>query len=127
LPLNQLFLTTKLFISATQPELVPRARLPAQLDGAVAAGRSLILLTAPPGFGKTTLLAEWLARHRQDLPAAWLSLDEDDNDPARFLSYSVAAPPTWPWASELLRTLASAVMLPVLLWLLERVLEHLAL
>jgi hypothetical protein len=39
----------------------------------------------------------------------------------------VAAPPTWPWASELLRTLASAVMLPVLLWLLERVLEHLAL
>jgi hypothetical protein len=39
----------------------------------------------------------------------------------------LAAPPTWPWASELLRTLASAVMLPVLLWLLERVLEHLAL
>jgi LuxR family maltose regulon positive regulatory protein len=91
LTVNQLFLTTKLFIPATQPELVPRSRLLVQLDGAVAAGRGLILLAAPPGFGKTTLLAEWLARHRQDLPAAWLSLDEDDNDPARFLSYIVAA------------------------------------
>ena len=49
------------------------------------------MLAAPPGFGKTTLLAEWLARHPQDLPATWLSLDADDDDPARFMSYLFAA------------------------------------
>jgi LuxR family maltose regulon positive regulatory protein len=44
-----------------------------------------VLISAPAGFGKTTLAAEWL--QARDLPAAWLSLDQDDNDPARFWSY----------------------------------------
>jgi ATP/maltotriose-dependent transcriptional regulator MalT len=47
------------------------------------------VLTAPPGFGKTTLLAEWVAAERAG-PVAWLLLDEDDNDPARFFEYVIA-------------------------------------
>ena len=51
--------------------------------------RKLTLVSAPAGFGKTTLVTEWLSRLEH--PVAWLSLDEEDNDPARFLSYLVAA------------------------------------
>src|SRR5262249_52302288 len=52
--------------------------------------RRLTLVAAPPGFGKTTLLAEWAAA--EDGPAvAWLSVDEDDNDPARFFAYTAEA------------------------------------
>src|SRR5262249_17766773 len=51
--------------------------------------RKLTLISAPAGFGKTTLVSEWLAGCRW--PAAWLSLDEGDSDPARFLAYLVAA------------------------------------
>jgi LuxR family maltose regulon positive regulatory protein len=61
-------------------ELVPRLR--------EAATRPLTVVTGPPGFGKTTLLAAWAADEQR---AAWLSLDEDDNDPARFFAYTVAA------------------------------------
>jgi hypothetical protein len=53
------------------------------------AGCRLTLLSAPAGFGKSTLLGEWLAH--EERPVAWVSLDEGDNDPARFLSYLVAA------------------------------------
>jgi len=49
----------------------------------------LTIVTAPAGFGKTTLVCEWL-RHSQRT-TAWLSLDENDNDPARFLAYLTAA------------------------------------
>ncbi len=49
----------------------------------------LILISASAGFGKTTLVSEWVARCDQKV--AWLSLDEGDNDPARFLMYLVAA------------------------------------
>jgi LuxR family maltose regulon positive regulatory protein len=50
--------------------------------------RKLTLVSAPAGFGKTTLCSEWLARCGR--PIAWLSLDEGDNDPVRFLAYLVA-------------------------------------
>src|SRR5919107_890313 len=53
-------------------------------------GRRLTLISAPAGFGKTTLLLEWL-KGREGGTVAWLSLDEGDNDPVRFLSYLVAA------------------------------------
>ncbi len=51
--------------------------------------RKLTLVSAPAGFGKTTLVSAWLASC--DQPAAWLSLDAKDNDPVRFLTYFVAA------------------------------------
>jgi LuxR family maltose regulon positive regulatory protein len=51
--------------------------------------RALTLVSAPAGFGKTTLLAQWIAE--SGLPAAWLSLEAEDNDPTRFLSYLIAA------------------------------------
>jgi LuxR family maltose regulon positive regulatory protein len=56
--------------------------------------RTLTLVSAPAGFGKTTLLGEWLQSNREDespLPGTWLSLDIHDNDPARFTTYVVAA------------------------------------
>ena len=65
---------------ATEPELVSRPRLLALLESG--AGRRLTLLTAPAGFGKTTLLADWAATAER--PVAWLSLDDTDGDPAAF-------------------------------------------
>lgn len=90
-------LTTKLYIPPIRPELVPRPRLIERLNEGL--HRKLTLISAPAGFGKTTLLSEWVsesARERvgesaRERPVAWLSLDEDDNDLARFLAYFVAA------------------------------------
>ncbi len=80
-------LATKLFIPAPGQNLVARPRLLARLDEGL--GRPLTLVSASAGFGKTTLLSAWIAGRGQ--PAAWLSLDEADSDPTRFLSYLVAA------------------------------------
>ena len=66
-----------------------RPRLIEQLNEGLSSGRKLTLISAPAGFGKTTLVSEWVAGCGR--PAAWLSLDEGDNDPARFLTYLVAA------------------------------------
>ncbi|MEA3408667.1 MAG: hypothetical protein U9R48_11445 [Chloroflexota bacterium] len=60
-----------------------------RLDAGRRLGHRLLLLSAPAGFGKTTLLGEWISTC--DVPVAWLSLDADDNDPVRFLSYGVGA------------------------------------
>ncbi len=80
-------LATKLFIPPPRPGAVIRRRLLERLDEGL--HRKLTLVSAPAGFGKTTLVSEWLATCGQ--PLAWLSLDEGDNDPARFLAYLVAA------------------------------------
>jgi LuxR family maltose regulon positive regulatory protein len=80
-------LATKLHIPSVRPELVSRSRLIERLNAGLA--RKLILVSAPAGFGKTTLLSAWAASCGQ--PVAWLSLDERDNDPALFLAYLVAA------------------------------------
>jgi LuxR family transcriptional regulator, maltose regulon positive regulatory protein len=81
---------TKLRPSQARPNLVARPQLTARLERE--AGRKLTLISAPAGFGKTTLLIEWLkGREGGDRSVAWLSLDEGDNDPVRFLSYLVAA------------------------------------
>lgn len=82
-------LATKLYIPQPRPRLVARSRLTARLDEALRLGRRLILVSAPAGFGKTTLLSTWLAGIKNR--AAWLSLDEGDNDPARLLAYLVGA------------------------------------
>jgi LuxR family maltose regulon positive regulatory protein len=80
-------LQTKLYIPPLRPELVPRPRLIEQLNAGL--HRKLTLISAPAGFGKTTLLSEWAVDCRR--PVTWLSLDEGDNDPARFLAYFIAA------------------------------------
>jgi LuxR family maltose regulon positive regulatory protein len=84
-------LTTKLYIPPIRPRerVVPRPRLIEKLNEGPRSGRKLTLISAPAGFGKTTLVSEWVAGC--DRPAAWLSLDEGDNDPTRFLAYLVAA------------------------------------
>ncbi len=86
-------LETKLYLPRRRDGLVPRSRLSERLDRGAAA--RLMLVSAPAGFGKTTLLAEWLARGpaaAADGPsAAWLSLDRGDNDPASFWTYVIAA------------------------------------
>jgi LuxR family maltose regulon positive regulatory protein len=68
---------------------VPRPRLIQLLNEGLRTKRRLTLVSAPAGFGKTTLIADWLKQI--DLPAAWLSLDEADNDLPRFLAYLAAA------------------------------------
>ncbi len=82
-------LKTKLYIPPIRPELVPRPRLVERLDEGLRLGRKLTLVSATAGFGKTTLVSEWL--HHLGRPAAWLSLDKDDDEPTRFLTYLVAA------------------------------------
>jgi LuxR family maltose regulon positive regulatory protein len=81
--------STKLRPSQARHNLVARPRLIAKLEREV--GRKLTLISAPAGFGKTTLLGEWVASRSDERSIAWVSLDEGDNDPARFLSYLVAA------------------------------------
>src|SRR4028119_1959051 len=80
-------LATKLYVPPPRPRIVLRPRLVERLNEG--AHRRLTLISAPAGFGKTTLLGEWVAGCGR--PAAWLSLDEGDSDPARFLAYLVAA------------------------------------
>jgi len=80
-------LATKLYIPPPLPKGVLRPRLFERLNEDLY--RRLVLVSAPAGFGKTTLVSEWIAVCRQ--PVAWLSLDEGDNDPVRFISYLVAA------------------------------------
>ena len=80
-------LQTKLYIPPPRPDLIPRPRLIERLNGGL--HRKLTLVSAPAGFGKTMLVSDWL--RELDIPAAWISLDESDNDPVRFLTYFVAA------------------------------------
>jgi ATP/maltotriose-dependent transcriptional regulator MalT len=82
-------LATKVHIPAPGASLVDRPRLMARLDESLHPGCRLTLLSAPAGYGKTTLVCEWIRRGHLD--TAWISLDEGDNDPARFLSYIVLA------------------------------------
>ncbi|HEX9414552.1 MAG TPA: AAA family ATPase, partial [Ktedonobacterales bacterium] len=80
-------LATKLYRPPPRPHRVRRPHLLERLHAGLP--RKLTLLSAPAGFGKTTLLSDWLAQCPR--PAAWLSLDAGENDPTRFLSYLVAA------------------------------------
>ena len=82
-------LATKLYIPPPRPKVVLRPRLIERLNEGLSAGRKLTLISASAGFGKTTLVSEWVAGCGR--PVAWLSLDEGDNDPTRFLTYLVAA------------------------------------
>jgi len=80
-------LTTKLYIPPVGSQVVSRPRLIDRLTEGLT--RKLILISAPAGFGKTTLLGEWVGNN--ELPVAWVSLDENDNDLSSFLTYLIAA------------------------------------
>ena len=86
-------LLTKLFIPENRPELVSRSQLVDQLNNGL--HRKLTLISAPAGFGKTTVVTNWLHSQNGDDASpfliGWLSLDEEDNDPVRFLIYLITA------------------------------------
>lgn len=83
-------LATKLAIPPPRPQMLLRPRLIERLEEGLS--RKLTLLSAPAGFGKTTLLSAWLgALAGQGMPVAWVSLDPQDNDPMCFWSYLLAA------------------------------------
>ncbi len=107
-------LSTKLAIPTLRTTLVSRPRLAERIDTAIAQQQKLILIAAPAGFGKTTMIAEWLAARSSELRvlsselgqaqatqnsrlltqnwrAAWLALDDTDNHLGQFLAYLIAA------------------------------------
>jgi LuxR family maltose regulon positive regulatory protein len=99
-------LATKLYLPLPRPGIVPRPRLVERLNESLAAGRKLALISASAGFGKTTLVSEWISTltpapsnltgtrpsgRGTAVRVAWFSLDEGDNDLSRFLTYLVAS------------------------------------
>ena len=80
-------LRTKFFIPPIRSKQIARPRLSDLIHGGL--DRALILVSAPAGYGKTTLVSSWLKEKK--IPSAWLSLDSGDNDPIRFLQYLLAA------------------------------------
>src|SRR5690348_17074566 len=80
-------LTTKLYIPPPPPKAVSRPRLIERLNEGL--HRKLTLISAPAGFGKTTLVAAWIEGIQR--PTAWLSLDDQENDPTRFLISFITA------------------------------------
>jgi LuxR family transcriptional regulator, maltose regulon positive regulatory protein len=86
-PMPESILATKLYVPSPQPQVVSRPRLLARLDEGL--HRKLTIVSAPAGFGKTTLVGQWVASCAR--PVAWVSLDAGDSDPTRFLTYLVAA------------------------------------
>jgi len=98
--MSEPLLQTKLYIPPVRPNLVSRPRLVERLTQALQEDCRLTLLSAPAGFGKTTLMTEWQLRIAEsggtksicpNPKFGWISLDEDDNDPLRFLNYLLAA------------------------------------
>jgi LuxR family maltose regulon positive regulatory protein len=85
--MSKSILATKLYAPPPRPKVVLRFRLIEKLN--MGLDHRLTLISAPAGFGKTTLVSEWVAGCRR--PTAWLSLDEGDGEPARFLTYLIAA------------------------------------
>ena len=83
----EVLLQTKFHKPLSRPALVPRPQLIDKLNQGLSGKLSLI--SAPAGFGKTTLVNEWAMD--SDIPAAWLSLDEDDSDPIRFVRYVITS------------------------------------
>ena len=84
-----MLISTKFHSPLTVGRLTLRPRLDERLDDAMRVGCPLVLITAPAGFGKSTLVSAWL--RKQNTPSSWLSLDSSDNDPGQFLGYLVGA------------------------------------
>jgi ubiquinone/menaquinone biosynthesis C-methylase UbiE len=84
--MSPLLLATKPYVPRARPNLVPRPRLIARLNDGLR--HPLTLVSAPAGFGKTTLLSEWIPQSERCV--AWVSLDEGDNDLTRFWAYVIS-------------------------------------
>jgi LuxR family transcriptional regulator, maltose regulon positive regulatory protein len=82
-------LITKFFIPKPRPSLVSRTRLIDRLQSILT--NPLTLVSAPAGFGKTTVLTQWIADNKSRFPFTWVQLDERDNDPTRFWEYFICA------------------------------------
>ena len=109
-------LATKLYIPPPRPKIILRPRLIERLNEGLQ--RKLTLISASAGFGKTTLVSEWVSTltpcplplgEGAGVRAAWLSLDEGDNDPACFLAYLVAALQTLALSDVRLRTTVEGI------------------
>ena len=87
--MTQPLVATKLYVPTARAGLVARERLLLRLEEG--AGKRLTLVSAPAGFGKTTLLASWLAASTRDRTVAWLSLDAADSEPTLFWAGVAAA------------------------------------
>ncbi len=85
--MDTLILPTKLFAPPLHPGLIFRKRLIEQLN--ISSQHKLTLVSAPAGYGKTTLISSWL--HETVIPSTWFSLDEGDNDPIRFFQYFITS------------------------------------
>ncbi len=87
-------LATKLYIPPPRAHAIARSRLVKRMDDGIQPGKKLTLISAPAGFGKSTLLAEWIAHVQAEgtgARVAWLSLEMGDNDPVRFVTYLLSA------------------------------------
>jgi LuxR family transcriptional regulator, maltose regulon positive regulatory protein len=82
-------LTTNLYLPPPPAKVAARPRLVERLNEGLTRTTSMTVISAPAGFGKTTLISEWNAGGERS--AAWLPLDGADNDPVQFLSYFIAA------------------------------------
>jgi LuxR family transcriptional regulator, maltose regulon positive regulatory protein len=86
--LAETILATKLYIPSLHPQAIQRQSILELMNAGLSIGKRLILVCAPAGYGKTTLVCEWL----QKIPhACWVSLEKGDNDPRLFFSYLIAA------------------------------------
>ncbi len=84
-------LSTKLYNPPLKSGLVRRPGLVQRLENGYRTGKCVTLVSAPAGFGKTTIICEWIAASEPTRPYGWVSLDDGDNDPVRFLIYLVSA------------------------------------
>jgi LuxR family maltose regulon positive regulatory protein len=84
---NPGLLNTKIYIPIVDPKLVARPHLIERLNAGLQG--KLTLVSAPAGFGKTTLISDWI--RQSEMPFCWISLDENDSDPGRFLAYLIAS------------------------------------
>lgn len=82
-------LKTKLFIPPLQDTVIPRPRITDRIESSVRSGKALTLIAAPAGFGKTTVVSDWVQTSGRRV--AWFSLDESDDEVARFWGYVIVA------------------------------------
>ena len=117
-------LATKLYIPSLHPQVIQRQSILELMNAGLSMQKRLILLCAPAGYGKTTLVCEWL----QTVPdACWVSLEKGDSEPRRFFSYLIAALQTaLPGIGGQARALLNAPQLPALQAVLSSLLNDLA-